>query len=301
MSQPVGNTKTAVTSTHYRTVEVNGVEIFYREAGPATAPVVVLLHGFPSSSHMFRNLIPILAGGYHVIAPDYPAFGHSAVPDRSQFVYTFDSVAELLDAFLDKLGVRQYAIYVMDFGAPIGYRLALKNPDRVLAIVVQNGPAYHPSGVSAWWAPIASYWKDGSAEHRRAVREVLSLKTTRDQYLAGVRDATSIDPDNWTIDVALMERPGVDEIMLDMLYDIRNDEATFPALHKYFRDRQPPMLIAWGANDELFLEDSARAYLQDLPNAELHLLDTGHFALEEKCDQIAELMIAFLDRTLKRS
>lgn len=286
-------------STHYRTAEIDGTEIFYREAGPQDGPVVLLLHGYPSSSRMFRNLIPKLADKYHIIAPDYPAFGHSATPERSRFTYSFDHFAGILDAFLDRLGVRRYALYVMDFGAPVGYRLAVKHPERISALIVQNGPAYKDRG-AAFWAPIAAYWKDGSAEHREGARKVLSLESTKGQYIYGVRDVSVIDPDNWVIDQALLDRTGVDEIMLDLFYDIRNDALLYPVIHEYFRMHQPPTLIAWGANDEIFPAELARAYLADLPKAELHLLDTGHFALEDSCDEIAALMLDFLNRVLKR-
>jgi pimeloyl-ACP methyl ester carboxylesterase len=292
--------RTNLTATHYHTTNVDGIDIFYREAGPGDAPTVVLLHGFPSSSRMFRNLIPQLADTYHVIAPDYPAFGHSAMPDRQRFTYTFARFTELIDALLDRLGVNRYALYVMDFGAPIGYRLALKHPEKVTAIVAQNGPAY-AEGYGPFWKPVPPYWTDGSAEHRDGLRPILALESTRALYLDGVRDVSLIDPDNWVIDQALLDRPGIADIMLDLFYDIRTNVALLPEYHRYFQSRQPPLLIVWGANDQVFTADNARAYLTDLPHAELHLLDTGHFALEDKGDEIAALMHDFLDRYVPRA
>jgi pimeloyl-ACP methyl ester carboxylesterase len=284
--------------THYRTTEIDATTIFYREAGPQDAPVVLLLHGFPSSSRMFRNLIPALADAYHVIAPDYPGFGHSGIPDRATFNYSAEHSARIVETLLAQLNVDRFAMYVMDFGAPIGYRLAVKYPERISAIIAQNGPAY-AKGPTPFWAPFAEYWKDGSAEHRDALRRYfLNPNATRDQYLHGVADPTRIDPENWEVDQALMDRPGVTEIMLDLLYDIRNSASEYTAIHEYFRKCQPPALIATGVNDRFFPEEDMRAYLQDLPNADFHGLDTGHFALEDRGEEIAALMRAFLDRTL---
>jgi pimeloyl-ACP methyl ester carboxylesterase len=282
---------------HYRTTNVGGVDIFYREAGPAGAPVVVLLHGFPTSSHMFRNLIPALADHYHVIAPDYPGFGQSGVPDRRTFQYSFAHFAELMDQLLNKLGATRYALYVQDYGAPVGYRLALRHPERVTAIVIQNGNAYD-EGFSDFWKPIKAYWADGSQEHREALRAGLTPQATKSQYVDGVRDPTRVDPDNWVHDQALLERPGVSEIMLDLFRDYRTNVALYPQFQAFFRARHPPTLIAWGQNDVIFPPAGARAYLKDLPNAELHLLDTGHFALEDKGSEIATLMYTFLDRNV---
>ncbi|HEX6050346.1 MAG TPA: alpha/beta hydrolase [Gemmatimonadaceae bacterium] len=283
--------------THYRTTQVDGVDIFYREAGPVDAPVVVLLHGFPTSSRMFRNLIPALAGRYRVIAPDYPGFGQSATPARTQFEYSFRRFAELMDGLLSQLGVKRYALYVQDYGAPVGYRLALRHPERVSALVVQNGNAYE-EGLKEFWKPLKAYWADGSNEHREALRAGLTLAATKSQYLDGVSDASRIDPDNWVHDQALLDRPGVDEIMLDLFKDYGTNVALYPQFQKFFRDHRPPTLIVWGKNDVIFPPDGARPYLRDLPDAELHLLDTGHFALEDKGDVIASLMLGFLDRRL---
>jgi pimeloyl-ACP methyl ester carboxylesterase len=288
------------TVTRYHTANVDGVEMFYREAGPADAPVVVLLHGFPASSRMFRNLIPKLADKYHIIAPDYPAFGHSAVPDRTEFTYSFEHLTTVVEALLDRLGVHDYALYVMDFGAPIGFRLAVQHPDRVTALVVQNAPAY-AEGLGDFWSPFQAYWDSGSDAHRHALRRILTLESTKSQYLDGVRDISRVDPDNWLVDQTLLVRPGVDEIMLDLFYDIRNDRAQHPGLHDYFRTHRPAMLVVSGANDPIFPAANQRAYLRDLSTAELHLLDTGHFALEDKGDEIAVLMHDFLDRKVPRA
>ena len=282
---------------HYRTATVESIQIFYREAGPADAPVVVLLHGFPTSSHMYRNLIPALADRYHVIAPDYPGFGQSAVPDRKTFQYSFARFAELMDALLSQLGVQRYALYVQDYGAPVGYRLALRHPQRITALVVQNGNAYE-EGLREFWKPIKAYWADGSQVHREALRAGLTLEATKSQYLDGVRDPSRVDPDNWVHDQALLDRPGVDEIMLDLFKDYGTNVTLYPQFQSFFRARRPPTLIVWGQNDAIFPAEGARPYLHDLPNAELHLLDTGHFALEDKGAEIAILMHDFLDRHL---
>lgn len=286
--------------TRHRTINVAGVRLFYREAGPRDAPVVVLLHGFPTSSRMYRDLIPALAPRYRVIAPDYPGFGHSAVPDRRHFAYRFARFAELIDGLLVQLGATRYALYVQDYGAPVGFRLALRHPERVTALIVQNGNAYE-AGLRAFWKPLRAYWASGSKQHRDALRAGLTLAATRSQYLDGVRDRSRIDPDSWIIDQALLDRPGVDEIMLDLFQDYGSNVALYPKFQEFFRQRRPPTLIVWGKNDGIFPAPGARAYLRDLPDAELHLLDTGHFALEDKCDEIAGLMLEFLRRELPRN
>jgi pimeloyl-ACP methyl ester carboxylesterase len=285
--------------TRYRTANVEGIDIFYREAGAANAPVLVLLHGFPTSSHMFRNLIPVLAHRYRVIAPDYPAFGQSGTPDRRAFTYSFARFAELTDGLLNQLGVERYALYVQDYGAPVGYRLALKHPERITALVVQNGNAYE-EGLKQFWNPIKAYWADGSKAHRDALRAGLTLAATKSQYLDGVRDPSRVAPDAWLHDQALLDRPGIDEIMLDLFRDYGSNVALYPQFQAFFRSRRPPTLIVWGKHDVIFPAEGARAYLRDLPDAELHLLDTGHFALEDKGDDIAALMLDFLDRKLPR-
>jgi pimeloyl-ACP methyl ester carboxylesterase len=283
--------------THHRTTRVDGVDMFYREAGPKTAPIVVLLHGFPTSSRMYRNLIPVLARRYRVIAPDYPGFGQSATPDRRQFAYRFSRYAELVDGLLTQLGAKRYALYVQDYGAPVGYRLALRHPERISALIVQNGNAYE-EGLGKFWEPLQAYWADGSKERRDALRAGLTLAATKSQYVDGVRDISRIDPDSWVHDQALLDRPGVDEIMLDLFKDYETNVALYPKFQAFFRARRPPTLIVWGKNDVIFPAEGARPYLRDLPDAELHLLDTGHFALEDKGDEIAGLMMDFLRRRL---
>jgi pimeloyl-ACP methyl ester carboxylesterase len=278
-------------------MQLQGVDIFYREAGPTSAPSVVLLHGFPTSSRMYRNLIPALARHYHVIAPDYPGFGQSGTPERTQFDYRFSRFASLIDELLSRLGVSRYALYVQDYGAPVGYRLALEHPERVSALVVQNGNAY-AEGLGDFWKPLEAYWGDGSRAHREALRAGLTLAATQSQYLDGVRDRSRIDPDSWVIDQALLDRPGIDEIMLDLFKDYGTNVALYPKFQAFFRDRRPPTLIVWGKNDIIFPPEGAHPYLRDLPDAELHLLDTGHFALEDKGAEIAALMLDFLRRKL---
>ncbi|MDX3852757.1 alpha/beta hydrolase [Streptomyces sp. AK02-01A] len=293
--------RTADTATYFRTAKVDGLNVFYREAGPKDAPVVVLLHGFPTSSRMYRDLIPHLSDSYHVIAPDYPGFGHSDTPDRADFTYNFDHVAEVIDDLLGLLGVRRYAVYMMDFGGSIGWRLAVRHPERISAVVLQNAPLYPERGEDGFWKDLIPYWEDGSAEHRDVARSYVTLECTRDQYLDGVSDPSLNDPDCWLIDQALLDRPGVDEIMLDFLYDISLQEAVFSAAKEFLRKDQPPALIATGANDSVFPEANMRLFLNDLPNAEFHALNTGHFALEEKSAEIGGLMREFLDRTLLRA
>jgi len=283
--------------TRYRTAKIDGVDLFYREAGPANAPVVVLLHGFPTSSNMFRNLIPALADRYHVIAPDYPGFGQSAMLPRERFVYSFAKFADLTDGLLDQLGARRYALYVMDYGAPVGYRLALKHPDRVTALIIQNGNAY-AEGLREFWAPIKAYWASGSAKDREALRQLVALESTRWQYTNGVPDTSRLDPSAWIHDQALLDRPGNAEIQLDLFKDYGTNVTLYPRFQAFFRDRQPPTLIVWGKNDAIFPAEGAHPYLRDLPKAELHLLDTGHFALEDKGEEIARLMRDFLGRHL---
>jgi pimeloyl-ACP methyl ester carboxylesterase len=285
----------AASVTYHQTAKIDGVNIFYREAGPADAPVVLLLHGFPTSSHMFRNLIPALADRYHVIAPDYPGFGQSDMPDRATFAYTFDRFAELVDGLLDQLQVTRYAMYVMDYGAPVGWRLALKHPERVMGLIVQNGNAYD-EGLKDFWDPIKAYWSDGSDAHRQALRGLVSPEATKFQYTDGVADVSRISPDNWIHDQALLDRPGNADIQLDIFYDYRTNLPLYPAVQAYFRKRRPPTLIVWGKNDKIFPADGAHAYKRDLPDSEFHLLDTGHFALEDKADEMVPLIRDFLDR-----
>jgi pimeloyl-ACP methyl ester carboxylesterase len=295
---PAASTTRAVPVVHHKHATIDGVKIFYREAGPANAPVVLLLHGFPTSSHMFRNLIPLLASGYRVIAPDYPGFGHSDMPDRTKFAYTFAHYADIVDSLMGQLGANRYAMYVMDYGAPVGYRLALKHPERVSALVVQNGNAY-TEGLREFWDPIKVYWSNGSPENREALSSLVTLDITKFQYTDGVGDLSRISPDNWVIDQALLDRPGNRDIQLDLFKDYGTNVPLYPKFQAFFRERQPPTLIVWGKNDKIFPEPGAHPYLRDLPKAEMHILDTGHFALEEKLDVMGPLIGNFLDRNLR--
>jgi pimeloyl-ACP methyl ester carboxylesterase len=287
----------ALAETRYRTIDVGGLEIFYREAGPTAAPVVLLLHGFPTSSRMFRNLIPMLADKYRVIAPDYPAFGHSAVPPRSDFRYTHARLSEVVEALAEKLGVTRFAMYVMDFGGPIGYRLMLKYPDRVTGVVIQNTPTFGEPTDGPLWAAELAYWKDGSPAHRDAVRSKLTPEAVRNQYVAGTREPSLIDPDSWTIDSALLARPGVDEIMLDLLYDIRNNRQTIADARQFFKAHQRQVMIATGVNDPLFPGASMKPPA-DMQAIEFHPIDSGHFALEDHCAEIGLLTRGFLGRIM---
>jgi pimeloyl-ACP methyl ester carboxylesterase len=283
----------------YRTAKVEGLNLFYREAGPVDAPAVVLLHGFPSSSHMYRNLIPVLATRYHVIAPDYPGFGYSDAPKAEEFEYTFDHLAKIVELFLEQKGIAKYSIYIQDYGSPVGFRLATAHPERVQAIISQNGNAYD-EGLSAFWGEyLMPYWKERNAETEGKMRGLLSLEATKMQYLTGVRDAQQVSPDAWQHDQALLDRAGNQEIQLDLFYDYRNNLSLYPVWHEYLRTKQPPVLLAWGKNDQIFIEPGARAFLRDQPEAELHLLDTGHFALEEDAETIGKLMLDFLGRKVK--
>lgn len=282
--------------TCHRTAKVAGLDIFYREAGERGAPVVVLLHGFPSSSHMYRNLIPALADRFHVIAPDLPGFGLSEMPPTEAFDYSFENFSKIVASFLDQLGIERFALYVMDYGAPTGFRLAVANPDRVTALIVQNGNAYE-EGMGDFWAPTRAYWADPQA-NRDAMRPFLTLNGTRFQYLTGASEPERIDPAAWLTDQHFLDRPGATEIQLDIIRDYQSNVALYPAFHQYFRARRPPTLVLWGRNDPIFTTDGARAYLRDLPAAELHFFDTGHFALEEKADEIVPILRDFLARTL---
>lgn len=280
---------------HYKTAAIDGVDVSYREAGREDAPALILLHGFPTSSHMYRNLIPALADKYRVIAPDYPGFGQSGAPVRPGFKYTFDTYAKLVEGLTEKLGVSRYALYVMDYGAPVGFRIAAKHPDRVTALIVQNGNAY-TEGLQKFWEPIQKYWASGSKEDREAIRWLTSLKATKWQYTHGVPDPTLVSPDTWTHDQALLDRPGNQEIQLDLFYDYRTNVPLYPEWQAYFRTHQPPTLVLWGKNDQIFVADGAAPYKRDLPEAELHLLDAGHFALETNGPEMAELIRDFLGR-----
>lgn len=280
---------------HYRTAKVDGIGLFYREAGAEEAPVVLLLHGFPTSSHMFRNLIPALADRYRVIAPDYPGYGNSDMPSRDSFTYSFDRFADLVAGLLAQLGIDRYAMYVMDYGAPVGWRLALRRPQAVTGLIIQNGNAYE-EGLKKFWDPIKAYWNDGSDEHRQALRELLTEKTTKFQYTDGMSDLSRISPDNWIHDQALLDRPGNADVQLDMFYDYRTNLPLYPEIQAYFREHQPPSLIVWGKNDFIFPADGAHPYKRDLTDLDFHLIDSGHFVLEDQPDIVVPLIRDFLDR-----
>jgi len=285
--------------TSYQYGIVNGNKIFYREAGPKTAPAILLLHGFPTSSHMFRNLIPALADSYHVVAPDLPGFGFSDAPDRKQFRYTFERLAETIDNVTRTIGLDRYTIYVFDYGAPVGLRLALAHPERITAIISQNGNAYD-EGLSQGWNPIQKYWKEPTAENRAALREFLTPDATKSQYIHGVQDETLVAPEAYSLDSALLARPGNDEIQLDLFLDYANNVALYPKFQDFFRTKRPPLLAVWGKNDPFFLPPGAEAFRRDNPNAEVHFYDTGHFALETHYQEIAAAIRDFLDRKLNQ-
>lgn len=285
------------TKVAHRTVKVRDLDIFYREVGPKDASAVLLLHGFPTNSQMFRNLIPALADGYRVVAPDYPGFGHSSMPPRDNFAYTFDNLAAVVDEFTVTLGLSKYALYVQDYGAPVGYRLASRHPERVTAIVVQNGNAYDEGLENDFWKPLKAYWHEPNSQAKRnALREFLNVESTRWQYTHGVPRPEFVAPDGWTMDQYLLDRKGNDEIQLDLFLSYGSNPPLYPQWQEYFRQHQPPVLIVWGRNDEIFPAAGAEPYKRDLTTIEFHLLDAGHFALESDGDVIARLMLDFLDR-----
>ena len=279
----------------YKTVTVDGLTIFYREAGSPAAPTLLLLHGYPTSSHMFRDLIPRLADRYHVVAPDYPGFGYSSMPDRKEFAYTFTNLTRAVEHFTDALQLDKYILYVMDYGAPIGYRLALLHPERVQALVVQNGNAYE-EGLGDFWIPLKKLWQEPTEANGEALRDFTKADVTKRQYTHGVSDTTLISPDAWTLDQIGLDRPGNYEIQLDLFYDYRTNVPLYPEFQAFFRRYQSPTLVAWGKNDMIFPPEGAAPYIRDLPKAEIHLLDAGHFALETHGPEIAGLMRDFLNR-----
>ena len=282
----------------YKTASVDGVEVFYREAGPTDGQTVLLLHGFPTSSHMYRNLIPLLADKYHVVAPDLPGFGFTKAPARGEYNYTFDNLAKTIGGFTETIGLKSYAIEIFDYGAPVGLRLAVAHPERVTAIISQNGNAY-VEGLSKAWNPIQKYWEEPTEANRNALRDFLKPKTTLFQYTHGVSDPTRVSPDGYTFDEALLARPGQDEIQLDLFLDYASNVKLYPAFQQYFRDKKPPLLAVWGKNDPFFIPPGAEAFARDIPNAEVKFFDTGHFALESHGDEIGAEIRAFLDRTVK--
>jgi pimeloyl-ACP methyl ester carboxylesterase len=277
-----------------QTISVDGQTIFYREAGnKEKTPTILLLHGFPTSSHMFRNLIPALADKFHLIAPDYPGFGNSSMPTVDEFQYTFDHLAEIVDKFIERIGLEKYSIYLMDYGAPIGFRLAVKHPERMEALIVQNGNAYD-EGLREFWDPLKAYWSEPNEKNKDALKKFLTVEATRWQYTHGVKNENAISPDNWLLDQLLLDRPGNKEIQLQLFYDYRSNPPLYPQWQDYFRKYQPPTLVVWGRNDQIFTKEGAVPYQRDLKNIEVHLLDTGHFALEEEGELIAELISRFL-------
>ena len=280
-------------TTRYRTVDVDGVGIFYREAGPANAPAILLLHGFPSSSHMFRDLIPELAGEFRIVAPDLPGFGRSAAPPRATFAYTFDHLAQVIARFTEAVGLARFALYVFDYGAPVGFRLAVANPERITAIISQNGNAYR-EGLSDGWNPIRAYWDNPTAENRVALRAFLTPETTLFQYTHGVADPSLVSPDGRSLDDFYLARPGNDQIQLDLFLDYRSNLAAYPAFQDYFRTHQTPLLAVWGRNDPFFLPAGAEAFRRDIPDAVIRFLDTGHFALETHAAEIGAEIREFL-------
>jgi pimeloyl-ACP methyl ester carboxylesterase len=295
MSMPTKSPLSPAPRTAIRTVEADGVNVFYREAGQPDAPLILLLHGFPTSSHMFRDLIPQLAAKYRVIAPDLPGFGFTTVPAARNYRYTFDSLAKTMLAFVDALGVKRYAIYVFDYGAPVGYRLALAHPERVSAIVSQNGNAYE-EGLSDAWNPIQRYWKEPTLENRDALRSFLTLEGTRGQYVTGVSRPEAIAPESYMLDQALLDRPGNADIQLDLFLDYASNVKLYPAFQAYFRSAKPPTLAIWGKNDPFFIPPGAEAYRRDNPDAVVQLLDTGHFALETHAGEIAVAIDQLMSR-----
>ena len=282
-----------MTDIAYRTADVDGLSVFYREAGAPDAPTLLLLHGFPSSSHMFRDLIPLLADEFHLVAPDLPSFGKSDMPKPDAFDYTFDHLADVVDRFTEVLGLDRFAIYVFDYGAPVGFRIAARHPDRISAIITQNGNAYE-DGLSDGWGPVQAYWKDPSPANREAVRTMVQPETTIWQYTHGVPDVTMVSPDGYGLDNFYLARPGADEIQLDLLLNYASNVALYPAWQEYFRTSQPPLLAVWGSNDPFFIPPGAEAFKRDIPDADVRFVPTGHFALETHAGEIAGAIIDFL-------
>jgi pimeloyl-ACP methyl ester carboxylesterase len=280
---------------HYRTADVDGLKIFYRQSGPTNAPKILLLHGFPSAGHMFRDLIPRLAERFNVVAPDLPGFGQSDMPARASFKYTFDNLANAIERFTQIIGFDRFALYVFDYGAPTGFRLAIKNPERVTAIISQNGNAYE-EGLSEGWNPIRVYWESPTESNRHALREFLKPETTVWQYTYGVSERSRVSPDGYSLDNFYLSRPGADEVQLDLLGDYKSNLALYPAFQQYFRSKKPRLLAVWGKNDPFFLPPGAEAFKRDIPDAKVRFLDAGHFALETHAAEIADEIHAFLPR-----
>jgi pimeloyl-ACP methyl ester carboxylesterase len=277
----------------YRKVDVDGIGVFYREAGPKDAPTILLLHGFPTAGHMFRDLIPQLADRFRLVAPDLPGFGQSDMPARSAFIYTFENIANVIDRFAEAIGLHRFAIYVFDYGAPTGFRLAVRHPERITAIISQNGNAYE-EGLSEGWSPIKAYWQDPSQANRKALHAFLTPETTRWQYTHGVPDQTMVSPDGQNLDNFYLARPGADEVQLDLFGDYKSNVALYPSFQEYFRTHKPPLLAVWGKNDPFFVPAGAEAFKRDNPRAVVRFFDTGHFALEMHAREIAESIRDFL-------
>jgi pimeloyl-ACP methyl ester carboxylesterase len=287
-------------SIRYRTAEADGLKVFYREAGDAVAPKLLLLHGFPTAGHMFRELIPLLADRFHIVAPDLPGFGQSDMPSREKLSYTFDNLARVIERFTEVIKFDRFVVYVFDYGAPTGFRLAVRHPERITAIISQNGNAYE-EGLSDGWGPIRAYWEYPSEANRQALRAFLTPQTTHWQYTYGVPDQTMVSPDGQNLDNYYLARPGADEIQLDLFGDYRSNVALYPAFQQYFRTHKPPFLAVWGKNDPFFLPAGAEAFKRDIPLAEVHFFDTGHFALETHCSEIAKIIGDFLDMGKSRA
>jgi pimeloyl-ACP methyl ester carboxylesterase len=282
-----------MTAIKYRSADVEGVKVFYREAGPADGPALLLLHGFPSASHMFRELIPLLADRFRLVAPDLPGFGQSDMPPRSKFTYTFDHLAGIMSRFTEVVDLKRFAMYVFDYGAPTGFRIAVNHPERITAIISQNGNAYE-EGLSEGWNPIRAYWQEPSPAHREALHTFLTPETTRWQYTHGVIDQSTVSPDGLSLDNFYLARPGADEIQLDLFGDYKSNVALYPTFQHYFRTHRPPFLAVWGKNDPFFLPPGAEAFKRDIPDAVIRFFDTGHFALETHAAEIAAAIRDFL-------
>jgi pimeloyl-ACP methyl ester carboxylesterase len=284
-----------MTKIKYRKADVDGFNVFYREAGPSDAPALLLLHGFPSAGHMFRELIPALSDRFRVVAPDLPGFGQSDMPPRDKFSYTFARLAEVIERFTEVIGLARFAVYIFDYGAPTGLRMAVRHPERITAIISQNGNAYE-EGLSDGWGPVRAYWQDPSSANRAAIRAFLSPETTVWQYTHGAVDTSVVSPDGYSLDNYYLARPGADEVQLDLFGDYKTNVAMYPEFQAYFRKHKPPLLAIWGKNDPFFLPPGAEAFKRDIPAAQVRFLDTGHFALETHCDEIAAAIRDFLSR-----